>query len=154
METITIPSPSVFLATSPVQSPKEASEKTPPPKPKASKPKQATPKQPASKDKKIAGITKPKQSKSRNGMSECAPGLIGADLSQAASLAKRNGSNATRRSPHANNATRGMLPVADTRKTSNGGPSRRRRSQTRRCRRGRRRVCPQHLPSFHMHANC
>lgn len=59
METITIPSPSVFLS-SPVIKP--APEPPPPPKRKSVKPTKK-----AGSTKKDAGIIKPKQSKSRNG---------------------------------------------------------------------------------------
>lgn len=72
---------------------------------------------------------KPKQSKSRNGMTTLTHRRIDSlvpfplrwtDFSQAALLANKNDSNAMRRSQLALSATRGGLCAADIRKTSNG----------------------------------
>ncbi|RQM08410.1 hypothetical protein DH86_00000426 [Scytalidium sp. 3C] len=71
METITIPSPSAFL-NSPVIQPAPAPAVPPPPRRRKSSVATTTkPANPVSKQKTAAGLTKPKQSKSRNGCITC-----------------------------------------------------------------------------------
>lgn len=69
METITIPSPTSFLA-----SPDDDIKPAPEPPPPKRKPSSTAPTKSATTTKKKSGIVKPKQSKSRNGMSAFLPG--------------------------------------------------------------------------------